>query len=135
LNPCGRLVAQCRGEGNISRATRATKETMKEERFSDYFVCWHDDKYNADAGTTAKRLEAAGFEEVQTWLHDEIAAFDSVDELARFVGTIVLGGHLKELPEEEQLPFAARVAEKVAGVDGRPALDYVRLNMMARRSA
>jgi trans-aconitate 2-methyltransferase len=135
LKPGGRLVAQCGGEGNISRATRATKETMKEERFSDYFVCWHDDKYYADAGTTAKRLEAAGFEEVQTWLHDEIAAFDSVDELARFLGTIVLGGHLKELPEEEQLPFAARVAEKVAGVDGRPALDYVRLNMMARRSA
>jgi hypothetical protein len=27
------------------------------------------------------------------------------------------------------------VAEKVVAVDGRPALDYVRLNMMARRSA
>jgi len=135
LKPGGRLVAQCGGEGNISRATRATKETMKEERFSDYFVGWQDDKYYADARTTAKRLEAAGFEEVQTWLHDEVAAFDSVDELARFLGTIVLGGHLKELPEEEQFLFAARVAEKVAGVDGRPALDYVRLNMMARRSA
>jgi trans-aconitate 2-methyltransferase len=135
LKPGGRLVAQCGGEGNISRATRATKETMEEERYLDYFVGWRDDKYYADARTTARRLEAAGFEEVETWLHDEVAAFDSVDELARFLGTVVLGGHLEKLPEEERDPFAAEVAEKVAVLDGRPALDYVRLNIMARRSA
>jgi trans-aconitate 2-methyltransferase len=135
LKPGGRLVAQCGGEGNISSATRAMKETMEEERFLDYFVGWKDDKYYADARTTARRLEAAGFEEVETWLHDEVAAFDSVDELARFLGTVVLGGHLEKLPEEERSPFAAAVAEKVVAVDGRPALDYVRLNIMARRSA
>ena len=135
LKPGGRLVAQCGGEGNIYRATRVTIETMQEERFRDYFVGWEDDKYYADARTTARRLEAAGFEEVETWLHDEVAAFDSVGELARFLGTVVLGGHLERLPEEERGPFAAAVAEKVTAVDGRPALDYVRLNIMARRSA
>ena len=135
LKPGGRLVAQCGGEGNISRATRATKETMEEERFLDYFVGWKDDKYYADARTTARRLEAAGFEEVETWLHDEVAAFDSVDELARFLGTVVLGGHLERLSEEERGPFAAAVAAKITAVDGTPALDYVRLNIMARRSA
>ena len=135
IKPGGRLVAQCGGEGNISRATRATRETMQEERFLEYFVGWQDDKYYADAEMTARRLEAAGFEEVETWLHEEVAAFDSVDELARFLGTIVLGGHLEKLPQEERGPFAAAVAEKVVEVDGRPALDYVRLNMMARRSA
>jgi len=134
LKPHGRLVAQCGGEGNIARATRATMETMEEERFRDYFVGWQDDKYYADASTTAHRLEAAGFEEVETWLHDEVAAFDSVDELARFLGAVVLGGHLESLPEEEQGPFAAAVAEKVAAVDGRPALDYVRLNITAKKS-
>ena len=135
LKPHGRLVAQCGGEGNIARATRATMETMEEERFRDYFVGWQDDKYYADASTTADRLEAAGFEEVETWLHDEVAAFDSIDELARFLGAVVLGGHLERLPEEERDPFVAEVAEKVAAVDGRPALDYVRLNITARRSA
>ena len=138
IKPGGRLVAQCGGEGNISRATRATKETMEtmeEERFLDYFVGWEDDKYYADARTTARRLEAAGFEEIETWLHGEVAAFDSVDELACFLGTVVLGGHLEKLPQEERGPFAVAVAEKVVAVDGRPALDYVRLNMMARRSA
>jgi trans-aconitate 2-methyltransferase len=135
LKPGGRLVAQCGGEGNISCATRATKETMEEERFLDYFVGWKDDKYYADARTTARRLEAAGFEEVETWLHDEVAAFDSVDELARFLGAVVLGGHLERLPEEERGPFAAAVAAKITAVDGTPALNYVRLNIMARRSA
>jgi trans-aconitate 2-methyltransferase len=135
IKPGGRLVAQCGGEGNISRATRATRETMQEERFLEYFVGWQDDKYYADAEMTARRLEAAGFEEVETWLHEEVAAFDTVDELARFLGTIVLGGHLEKLPQEDRGPFAAAVAEKVVAVDGRPALDYVRLNMMARRSA
>ena len=135
LKPGGRLVAQCGGEGNISRATMATQETMQEERFLDYFVGWQDDKYYADARTTAKRLEAAGFEEVETWLHDEVAAFDSVGALARFLGTVVLGGHLEKLPQEDRGAFAAAVAEKVVAVDGTPALDYVRLNIMARRSA
>jgi trans-aconitate 2-methyltransferase len=135
LKPGGRLVAQCGGEGNISCATKATKETMEEERFREYFMGWEDDKNYADAGTTARRLEAAGFGEVETWLHDETAAFDSMDELTRFLGTVVLGGHLERLPAEERGPFAAAVAEKIVAVEDSPALNYVRLNMKARRSA
>ena len=135
LKPYGRLVAQCGGEGNISRATRAVGVTIQDERYRDYFEGWQDDKNYAGPQTTARRLKAAGFEEIETWLHDEVAAFDSVDELARFLGVVVLGGHLERLPEAERAPFAAEVAEKVATVDGTPALDYVRLNIVARRSA
>jgi trans-aconitate 2-methyltransferase len=135
LKQGGRLVAQCGGEGNIARATRATKETMEEERFRDYFENWQDDKYYAGARTTAGRLEAAGFEEIETWLHDEVAAFGSIDELARFLATVVLGGHMERLPEGERGAFAAAVAAKITAVDGRPALDYVRLNIVARKSA
>ena len=135
IKPNGRLVAQCGGEGNISRATQAVGETVRQERFRGYFEGWEDDKYYADPQTTARRLEAAGFEEVETWLHDEVAAFDSVDELARFLGVVVLGGHLERLPEEKRDPFVAEVAERVAAVDGTPALDYVRLNIVARRAA
>ncbi len=135
LKPHGRLVAQCGGEGNIARATEATKETMEEERFRQYFAGWEDDKNYADAETTARRLEAAGFEEVKTWLHDETAAFGSVDELTRFIGTVVLGGHMERLPEGEREPFAAAVAGKIVAAEDAPALRYVRLNIMARRSA
>jgi trans-aconitate 2-methyltransferase len=134
LKPHGRLVAQCGGEGNISRATRAVGVTMQDERYRNYFEGWQDDKNYADPQTTARRLKAAGFEEVETWLHDEEALFDSVEELARFLGVVVLGGHLERLPEVERATFATEVAEKVAAVDGTPALDYVRLNIVARRS-
>jgi trans-aconitate 2-methyltransferase len=135
VKPNGRLVAQCGGEGNISRVTQAVGETLRQERFRGYFEGWEDDKYYADPQTTARRLEAAGFEEVETWLHDEVAAFDSVDELARFLGVVVLGGHLERLPEEKRDPFVAEVAERVAAIDGAPALDYVRLNIVAGRAA
>lgn len=135
LKPGGRLVAQCGGEGNIARATKATEEVMEEGRFRGYFEGWEDDKNYADARTTAGRLEAAGFEEVEAWLHDETAGFESVDELTRFLGAVVLGGHLERLPEEERGPFVAAVAAKVVAAEGSPALGYVRLNMTARRAA
>jgi trans-aconitate 2-methyltransferase len=135
LKPHGRLVAQCGGEGNISRATEAVDETVQDDRFRPYFECWQDDKYYADPSSTKGRLEAAGFEEVETWLHDEVAAFDSVEELAHYLGVIVFGGHLDRLPEELKGPFAAEVAGKISAADGAPALDYVRLNIVARRSA
>jgi trans-aconitate 2-methyltransferase len=135
LKPHGRLVAQCGGEGNISSATRAIDETLREEPFRPHFEGWQDDKYYADPRSTRERLEAAGFENVEAWLHDEVAAFETVEELARYLGTVVLGGHLERLPEELKEPFASRVAEKVAAFDGTPVLDYVRLNILARKSA
>ncbi|CAA9467215.1 MAG: Trans-aconitate 2-methyltransferase [uncultured Rubrobacteraceae bacterium] len=134
LKPGGRLAAQCGGEGNISRATRATREVMSRERFRSSFEGWDDDKNYAGAGETRERLEAAGFEGVETWLHEEPTRFGSVGELARFLATVVLGGHLEKLPEVEREPFAGAVAEEISSVDGDPLLDYVRLNMTAARS-
>lgn len=131
LKPGGRLAAQCGGEGNISRATRAVEEVIKEERFRSYFEDWSDDKYYADPASTRERLAAAGFEDVEVWMHDERTSFGSVEELTRFLATVVLGGYLKRLPEEEQGPFAAAVAEKVAAVEDPPVMDYVRLNILA----
>jgi trans-aconitate 2-methyltransferase len=134
LKPGGRLVAQCGGAGNISRAVRATQEVMGEERFQDRFEGWEDPKEYADAETTRIRLENAGFEKVKTWLHEEPTRFDSVDKLTRFLKTVVLGQHLQRLPEEDHVPFAAAVAAKISAVEDPPVLDYVRLNIMATRS-
>ena len=134
LRPGGRLVAQCGGAGNIARVTRATEEVMGEERFRDYFAGWEDPKEYADAETTRTRLEAAGFEEVETWLHEEPTPFGSVEELARFLKTVVLKQHLPLLPEDDHEPFADAVAEKVALVEHPPVMDYVRLNILATRS-
>ena len=133
LKPGGRLAAQCGGEGNISRAAEATSEVMREERFRSYFGGWTDDKHYASAEDTKNLLEDAGFEWVETWLHDEPTTFGSEAELARFIETVVLGGHMLRLPERERAPFAQAVAVKVAAFEEPPTLDYVRLNMLAAR--
>ena len=134
LKPGGRMAAQCGGEGNISRATRATRAVMQGERFRPFFEGWDDDKNYAGAEETKVRLEDTGFEGAETWLHEEPTRFESVEELARFLATVVLGGHLQRLPEGEKEAFAGAVAEAIVAVDGDPLLDYVRLNMTATRS-
>jgi trans-aconitate 2-methyltransferase len=134
LKPGGRLVAQCGGKGNIARVTSAIEEVMGEERFQDRFAGWRDNKEYADPATTKARLEAAGFEEIETWLHEEPTRFRSVDELARFLKAVVLGRHLERLPAEDHQPFADAVAARVAAVQDPPIMDYVRLNILATRS-
>jgi trans-aconitate 2-methyltransferase len=134
LKPGGRLGAQCGGRGNIARTLAAVEQVMGENRFGEFFTDWGETWYFADPETTRARLEAAGFEEVETWLHDEHTEFGSVDELARFLKTVVLRPHLAVLPGAERDPFAAAVAGRLAEAGGLLVVDYVRLNILATRS-
>ena len=133
LKPQGRLVARCGGEGNIARTRAAMEEVMDEDRFREFFVGREDPWNFADPETTRKRLEAAGFGGVEAWLHEEYAEFGSVEELARFLKTVVLGHHLEGLPETERYPFSAEVAARLAK-RGMLVVDYIRLNVLAIRS-
>ena len=133
LKPGGMLVAQCGGKGNIARTLAVTEQVMSEERFRGFFAGWDEGWNFADPGTTRVRLEAAGFEEIETWLHEEPTEFGSVDELARFLKTVVLRQHLAFLPEEARDPFASAVAGRLAE-EGLLIVDYVRLNVFATRS-
>lgn len=133
LKPGGRLVVQCGGKNNIARVMGVMQEVMDGERFRDFFEGWAGPWNFADAETTKVRLEAAGFEEVETWLQEESARFDSREELARFLKTVVLGRHLERLPEADHQPFADAVAKKAAAAEGTFTIDYVRLNILATR--
>ena len=132
LKPGGRFVAQCGGAGNIARVRDAVGQVMGEERFRPYFKGWREPWNFADGATTRERLEAAGFEDVEAWLHEEPTRFGSVEELARYLKTVVLGRHLEVLPEPEGEAFAGTVASRV-GEGGLFVVDYVRLNMLAGR--
>jgi trans-aconitate 2-methyltransferase len=134
LRPGGRLVVQCGGRGNVARTLAVTERVMGEERFEEFFTGWEEPWNFADPETTRVRLEAAGFEEVETWLHEEPTRFGSVDELARFLKTVVLRQHLMVLPEAERDPFAAAVAGRLAEERDLLVVDYIRLNMLATRS-
>ena len=133
LRPGGRLVAQCGGKGNIARTMAATEEVMGEARFEDAFAGWEGVWNFADPESTKTRLEAAGFEDVETWLHEEPTRFGSVGELARFLKTVVLRQHVAVLPEGEREAFSTAVAARLAE-RGSLVVDYVRLNIIAART-
>lgn len=133
LKPGGLLAAQCGGTGNISRVLETAQEVMREERFREAFAGWTDAKHFADPETTESRLEKAGFEEVETWLQEEPTGFDSVEKLAWYLKTIILRQHVEVLTEEDRDDFVRAVADQLAE-KGAPVVDYVRLNMLARRS-
>jgi hypothetical protein len=93
--------------------------------------------YFAGPEATEAALARAGFVEAHAGLEEADTPFDDVDEAAEFLSTVVLRHHLELLPEELRGPFARAVAERRAADDpaGRVVLDYVRLNLEARRPA
>ncbi|HWC85488.1 MAG TPA: methyltransferase domain-containing protein [Solirubrobacteraceae bacterium] len=128
MKPGGRLVAQCGGEGNID-AFRATADSVAaEEPFDHYFAGWERPWNYAGAEETAARLAHAGFTEVHCWLEPKRV---ELADPRPFVETVCLVRHLDPLPEGLRGPFIDRVLARA----GAPlVLEYVRLNMTARRS-
>jgi trans-aconitate 2-methyltransferase len=120
-------VAQCGGRGNIDHFRRLSDQVAAEEPFAPYFARWQRPWNYATAEETAKRLRHAGFDEVECWLEDRPT---ELDEPRSFIATVCLVRHLDPLPEELREPFVDRVMNRVGE---SVVLDYVRLNMVARR--
>jgi trans-aconitate 2-methyltransferase len=128
MRPGGRLVAQCGGRGNIDRFRVLADEVAFAEPFAPYFSDWVRPWNYATAEETAERLERAGFEEISTWLEDKPTP---LEDPRPFVSTVCLVRHLDPLPPALRDPFIDTVLERY----GAPVvLDYVRLNMTARRT-
>ena len=127
LRPGGRLIAQCGGEGNVDRFLELADAVSAREPYAEHLAGWDGPWNFASPGDTARRLEAAGFAEVETGLDPWPV---TPEEPLDFVRTVCLGNHLEQLPEELREPYARDVVEAC----GSPMeLDYVRLNISARR--
>jgi trans-aconitate 2-methyltransferase len=127
LKPGGQLVAQCGGFGNVDAFRQAAESVADEEPFDQFFVDWRKPWNYATEEVTAGRLERAGFTEVSCWLEPRSV---SPAEPRAFVSTVCLVRHLDPLPAELRDPFIDRVLARA----GEPlVLDYVRLNMTARK--
>ncbi len=125
MKPGARLVAQCGGRGNIDAFRRTADDVGAEEPFVPYFAHWRGPWNYAGAEETAERLRRAGFEDVHTWLEPK-----SVEPERAFVQTVCLVRHLDLLPDTLREAFVDRVLARA----GQPlVLEYVRLNMVARR--
>ena len=136
LSPGGRLIAQCGGGPNIQRLRDRVGQLMAREPFSRYFTGWPGPWNFADDRTTAARLEAAGFTDIETNLEFHPAQMADADEYRTFLATVVLGEHLHRLPTAElKTDFVAHLTEQAATDDPPFELDYWRLNMMGTRPA
>jgi trans-aconitate 2-methyltransferase len=122
LRPGGRLVAQCGGAGNIA-SVRRVLTTIGDG--------WPGAAHYETPEDTVRRLEAAGFVDIECWLTEEPTRFEPGEPLETFLRTVILGGHLERLPADERDAFVKAVA---AGLP-EPLIDYVRLNMVATLAA
>ena len=122
LRPGGRLVAQCGGVGNIA-SIRRVLGTIGDG--------WLGSAHFETPMATVERLDASGFVDIECWLTDEPTRFEPGEPLETYLRTVVLGGHLGRIPPDEHAVFVHAVAARLP----EPVIDYVRLNIVARRSS
>lgn len=120
LRPGGQLVAQCGAEGNVANVVAAVR-SLGVERAGTWLY--------ATPAETQARLLRAGFVDVAVWSHPEPTTLAPGDPLVDFLQAVILREHVATLAPGERRPFVERVAEAM----GEPVIDYVRLNMVARR--
>ena len=130
----GRLHAQCGGGPNLARAHALAEQVMRREPFARHFTDWPGPWEFADDETTAQRLRAAGFVDVNTNLEEAPTTLASEDDYREFVTTVIYHPHLEQLPTDGlKRDFIDRVTELSARDDPPFTLDYWRLNMSASK--
>jgi trans-aconitate 2-methyltransferase len=129
LRPGGALEAQCGGIGNLDEFLNSLENVNGDERFAPYLRGIVSSWNFASPGDTEVRLQSAGFVEGRCWLEERI---EKPREPREFLRTVCLGPHLERLPEHLHEVYLDAVLEYIP----RPlTLDYVRLNISARRPA
>jgi len=127
LRPGGRFVAQCGGRGNIEQLREAARRVAAEKPYVAHFADWDDPWNYASPEDTRRRLEAAGFDSIETWLTPWPVR---PPEPLEYLRAVCLGHHLEALAPDLREEYVTRVAELCS----EPLeLGYVRLNIDARR--
>ena len=114
------LAAQCGGEGNIA-SIEAALRGLGEDSVGR--------KHYAGPSRTRERLEATGFSEVEVWLHEEPTPVPE-DDLEPYLEAICLGDHVQGMDADDRRTFVEEVARRMPA----STIDYVRLNIRARRA-
>jgi trans-aconitate 2-methyltransferase len=122
LRSGGWLVAQCGGVGNIASVKRVLA-TIGDG--------WLGPAHYETPLATVRRLDASGFVDIECWLTYEPTRFEPGEPFETFLRTVILGPNLERLPEADRDAFVYEVATRMP----EPLVDYVRLNIVARRSS
>jgi trans-aconitate 2-methyltransferase len=120
LRPDGRMAAQSGGAGNLRRVNDAVARATGIDLTAT--------KVYPTAEATTGRLQRAGFTDVVCWLHDEPVELPG-DELETYLRTVILRGEVARRTPAEAADFVHAVATEL----GAPVVDYVRLDIAARR--
>jgi trans-aconitate 2-methyltransferase len=125
LEPGGRLVAQCGGQGNVARHAEAIAAVAADPEYAPHLTEARGLWNFASPEETEPRLREAGFAEARCWLEPKPV---QPGQPLEFISTVTLGPVLDRLPEEKRQPFAEAV---LAQHESPLVLDYVRLNIEA----
>jgi trans-aconitate 2-methyltransferase len=128
LKPGGRLVAQCGGEGNVADLAAAARRVADGLPLAAALGGWPGPWRFASPAETEQRLRRLGWVDVWTWSYGVRVEPDDPRE---YIGTVALGSHLERLDPALREPFVDAV---IAELD-EPVVDYVRLNILARRGS
>jgi trans-aconitate 2-methyltransferase len=114
------LVSQSGGEGNCEDVFDAMEAEGEDPRARLRF---------SSVRVARDRLRAAGFEVIAAWLARAPVRFEKRARLEDYLATVFLGP-LTDRPAEALPELARAIATRMRA----PALDYVRLNVVARRT-
>ena len=128
LVPGGRLAAQCGGEGNVAQLEAAARKVGEREPFAPALGGWPGPWTFASPAATEERLRRLGWVDVWTWSFPVRVEPEDPHE---YLGTVALGSHLERLEPALRSPFIDAVIAELE----EPVVEYVRLNILARRRA
>lgn len=120
IRPGGQLVVDCGGRGNVAKVLAAVEDVLGQPTDATHF---------AGPEETVGHLERAGFTDIAVDLLPDPARLEAGAQLLAFLRTVVIGPYVDRVPEPERDAFVEQVAARLK----EPVIDYVRLNITARR--
>jgi trans-aconitate 2-methyltransferase len=133
LRPGGQMVAQCGGGANLQRFMHTADRVAAQLPYRDTLQGVNLWRHQYGAHETERRLLEAGFTDVRVWLEESPQRFADAGAMEAFAQTVVLSRHVGALPEAQRGPFVTAVVGAVRAAEGDFLLDYVRLNIDARK--
>jgi trans-aconitate 2-methyltransferase len=120
MRPGAWLAAQCGADGNIEALLDAVRRVGQERKGTWLY---------ATPEETTERLARSGFEEIEVWTTPEPTPIGQGEPLETYLETVCLRAHVADMPEAQRREFVSAVAKAMP----EPVIDYVRLNILARR--
>lgn len=134
LRPDGLLVAQCGAAGNLSRIRSRAATLRGSPDYARFFSGFAEPWVYATVDETRARLARAGFSSADVSTEPAPTTFDSAAAYGEFVAKVVLRDDLSRLPDDAaRARYVGAVVEAAKRDDPRLTLDYVRLNVNAKR--